>query len=137
MKLDWHKNTLGKGMVQTGAEADSKRGWGSLVKALQQHISSRGTSDSSSKVSEAAAGAAMGRPSAMTSCSGLVVTQSSGWDSSRVMLAGGSGLALLLLLLLVIGVWGVVSELKQMNSVLRMMSNAAGNGTSVQSCTQL
>jgi hypothetical protein len=42
LQLDWHKNTLGKSLVQLGAEADSKRCWARLVASLQQHIATKG-----------------------------------------------------------------------------------------------
>ncbi|WIA20979.1 hypothetical protein OEZ85_005316 [Tetradesmus obliquus] len=42
LKLDWHKNTLGKSLVQSGAESDSKRCWARLVASLQQHIITKG-----------------------------------------------------------------------------------------------
>jgi hypothetical protein len=42
LQLDWHKNTLGKSLVQSGAESDSKRCWARLVASLQQHIAATG-----------------------------------------------------------------------------------------------
>jgi hypothetical protein len=42
MQLDWIKNTLGKSLVQSGAESDSKRCWARLVASLQQHIATKG-----------------------------------------------------------------------------------------------
>jgi hypothetical protein len=38
MQLDWHKNTLGKSLVQSGAEGDAKRSWAACMKLLKQHI---------------------------------------------------------------------------------------------------
>jgi hypothetical protein len=36
LQLDWHRNTLGKGIVQHGAEADCKRQWSTVLTSLQQ-----------------------------------------------------------------------------------------------------
>lgn len=138
VQLDWHKNTLGKGMVQSSAEADSKRGWGNLVEALQQHISSsRGISGGGAKVSEAACAAAMGKPSATTNYPGSATSQSDGWDNMRITVVIGAGLMFVLLLMLVLGMWGVVSELRQFNHIFKLMLDAAPKGSILRPCREL
>jgi hypothetical protein len=42
MTLCWHKQTLGKAIVQGGAESDARRSWGNLLTALQTYAASQG-----------------------------------------------------------------------------------------------
>lgn len=123
--------------MQTGAEADSKRGWGNFVSALQQHLSSRGTSDGGAKPANpaAAAVARLSATAAATGCAGLQTAAEPAWDIKKESALVGGVLLLLLLLVLVVllllGMRGIVHELQQLNAVLKAMSEAAANAAKV------
>lgn len=139
LQLDWHKNTLGKSLVQSGAESDAKRGWARLVAPLKQHIAgNRGLpladasaptaltdaaapgDGSSSSVSAAASNLSMSkRLSRLVGASPLAAAVMTGWLLLLI--------AVLLLVLVVVvhaGVRSVSGELHGLTVVLEALANA-------------
>jgi hypothetical protein len=129
LQLDWHKNTLGKSLVQSGAESDSKRCWARLVACLQQHIAAKG----GLVLPDDAAGSAAAhsiQPSGACSSSessGSVAAKNGvllGMPSGGVVVVIGLLLVLLVVLLVVLvasvrsGSAKIAGELHQLTAVL-------------------
>ena len=130
-QLDWHKNTLGKGIVQSGAEADCKRQWSTVLRSLQQLPDSStsnnklsGLGDVPSSLEAAAAGETqmMGPMLEKTGYGGLGLNVQTG---ILVVLL----LVLAVLLLLLAGVWQVGGQL-----VKELHSLTAAIGSSSKAC---
>lgn len=129
LQLDWHKNTLGKSLVQSGAESDSKRCWARLVASLQQHIATKGglalPGDASGAAAATQSSEAVGTVNSHSKSSEAAARsswlgESNGLASVLVVL-----LALLVLLLLVASVRSgsaqVAGELHQLTAALKTM----------------
>jgi hypothetical protein len=134
LQLDWHKNTLGKSLVQSGAESDSKRCWARLVASLQQHIAAKG----GLALPDDAAGSAAangvqpsGACSSSESSSDVAVSKGVVFGIPNGGLGALIGLLLVLLVVLLVvlvasvrsGSARIAGELHQLTAVLGTLAN--------------